>query len=272
MSFVSKAIDSLTGGSKAAGAATAGAQISADAQREALAYLKETEKLPQALREGALSTIGGLYGFGDVLPQEATDAIKGSGIYKQVLGRRMAGEDAILRNASATGGLRSGNASDALARYNGELEQEAFFQGLSGLQGLAQLPSNANNIAATTAGIGNKLAQGQIAAGQAIAEGRGALTSGLLGAAASFAGSPGGSAAISRSFSDKLLKENIQKISEKGGHNWYRWDWAENAAQFGLNGSSEGVLAQEVLETNPSAVGSSNGYLTVNYEALGLAR
>jgi len=201
MSFVGKAVDSLTGGSKAAGAATAGAQISADAQREALAYLKETEKLPQALREGALSTIGGLYGFGDVLPQDAADAIKGSETYKQVLGSRMAGEEAILRNASATGGLRSGNASDALARYNSELEQEAFFQGLSGLQGLAQLPSNANNIAATTAGIGNTLAQGQIAAGQAIAAGRGAALSAATQGAAAF-------------FSDKNLKKNIQKISE----------------------------------------------------------
>jgi hypothetical protein len=270
MSFVGKAIDSLTGANKAADASTAGAQISADAANRALDYLKEEEAIPQFFRKGSLNIIGGLSGLGDMAGQDAVSKIKNSEIYKQVMGSKMAGEDAILRNASVTGGLRSGNTSDALARYSGDLEQQAFFQGLKSLQGLAQLPSNANNIAAATADVGDILGQGRVASGQAIASGRGALTAGLLGAAGSFAGSAGGQAAISRAFSDTNLKKNIQKISEKGEHNWYRWDWAENAAQFGLHGSSEGVLAQEVLGINPNAVGSKDGYLTVNYETLGL--
>jgi hypothetical protein len=253
MSFVSKAIDSLTGGSKAAGAATAGAQISADAANRALDYLKEEEAIPQFFRKGSLNIIGGLSGLGDMAGQDAVSKIKDSEIYKQVMSSKMAGEDAILRNASVTGGLRSGNTNDALARYSGDLEQQAFFQGLNSLQGLAQLPSNANNIAAATAGVGDILGQGRVASGQAIAAGRGALIAG-----------------ISNAFSDKNLKQNIVSRGQKNGYNWYTWDWSEKAFQFGLHGSSEGVLAQEVLGINPDAVGIKDGYLTVNYETLGL--
>lgn len=255
MSFFGKVADTISGGSKAAGAAKAGAQISADAANRALDYLKEEEQIPQFFRKGSLNIIGGLAGLGDISPTDAVSKIKGSEIYKQVLGSRMAGEDSILRNAAATGGLRSGNTSDALARYNTELEQQGFLQSLGVLEGLGQLPSNANNIAAATANVGNILGQGQVAAGQAIAAGRGAVIAG-----------------ISNAFSDKGLKQNIVRLGRKNGHNWYRWDWNENAAQFGLHGSSEGVLAQEVLDKNPDAVGSNGGYLTVNYEALGLTQ
>jgi hypothetical protein len=256
MSFVRKTIDSLTGGSTAAGAATAGAQISADAANRALDYLKEEEAIPQFFRKGSLNIIGGLSGLGDMAGQDAASKIKDSEIYRQVMSSKMAGEDAILRNASVTGGLRSGNTNDALARYSGDLQQQAFFQGLNSLQGLAQLPSNANNIAAATAGVGDILGQGQVAAGQAIAAGRGALIAGVSNAFKA---------------SDARLKKKIIAQGQKNGHNWYKWDWSENAAQFGLIGRSEGVLAQEVLGKNPEAVGVKDGYLAVNYVALGLA-
>jgi hypothetical protein len=253
MSFVGKAVGSLTGSDKAAQAATTGAQISADAQREALSYLKQTEALPQELREGALSTIGGLYGFGDVAPDQALGAIRGSEMYKQVLGSRAAGEEAILRNASATGGLRSGNASDALARYNMELEQQAFNQGLSGLQGLAQLPSNANQIAASTAGIGQTIGQGQVAAGQAVAAGRGLVT-----------------AATIKAFSDARLKANIKPAGKRNNLPWYTWEWNKEAEALGYFGFDEGVMAHEIADLKPEAVRVQNGYLTVDYDALGV--
>jgi len=69
--------------------------------------------------------------------------------------------------------------------------------------------------------------------------------------------------------SDEVLKENVA-ISEKGrGYNWYTWDWNELAGEkLGLFGSSEGVIAQEVQQTNPEAVVTKDGFLHVNYGAL----
>lgn len=263
MSVVGKLVGSLTGSDKAAQAATTGAQISADAQREALAYLKETEKLPQALREGALGALGGLYGFGAVKPQDALAKITGSEMYKQVLASRGAGEEAILRNAGATGGLRSGNVQDALARYNAELQQEAFSQGLQGLQGLAGLPSNANQIAAQTAGIGQTLGQGQVAAGQAVAAGRGGLLSAAIGGLGAYTGAGG-------TFSDARLKDNVKPAGTRNGLPWYTWTWNADAANLGLFGDDEGVMAHEVAEIKPEAVRVVDNYLTVDYSALGV--
>ena len=58
MSFIGDAIGSVVGGitgsTKAGESAMQGAQVTADAQREALEYLKETEQLPQAMREAGL--------------------------------------------------------------------------------------------------------------------------------------------------------------------------------------------------------------------------
>jgi hypothetical protein len=182
--------------------------------------------------------------------------ITNSAAYQNVLNSRAAGEEAILRNASATGGLRSGNASDALARYNMELQQQAYNTGLQGLQGLAQLPSNANNIANATAGIGQTLGQGQVAAGQAIQAGRGlALSSVIQGSTA---------------FSDPRLKSNIKPAGTRNGLQWYTWTWNDEAAKIGLFGDDEGVMAHEVADIKPEAIRLNNGYLTVDYSALGV--
>lgn len=265
MSVVGKLVGSLTGADKAAQSAQQGAQISADAQNRALDYLKETERLPQALREGALGVFGGLYGLGDMSPQDALSKITGSEMYNQVLRSRDAGEEAILRNAAATGGLRSGNVNDALARYSTELEQQAFTQGLQGLQGLAQLPSNANTIANATAGVGETLAQGQIAAGQAQAAGRGLITSGLISGASNYyqgGGAKGGG------FSDARLKDNVKLAGTRNGLPWYTWTWNDEAAQYGLFGDDEGVMAHEVAQIKPEAVRVNGDYLAVDYSAL----
>lgn len=255
--IIGDVVGGITGADDAAAAAQQGAQISADAQRAALEYLKEREKLPQQFREGALNVLGGLYGLGGTNATEAVNKIKGSEIYKQVLGSRAAGEEAILRNAAATGGLRSGNVNDALARYNTELQQQAFSQGLQGLGGLANLPSNATAIAQGTANIGNTLAQGQIAAGQAQQAGIGSLISGGLGALGAY-------------FSDARLKDNVKPAGQRNGHNWYTWTWSKEAEKLGLFGDDEGVMAHEVAEVKPEAVRVIDNYLTVDYSALGV--
>ena len=255
MSVIGKLVGSITGSTKAAEASQEGATIQANAQREALEYLKQTEALPQELREGALTTLGGLYGLGGN-PEESLARITNSAAYQNVLNSRAAGEEAILRNESATGGLRSGNASDSLARYNMELQQQAYNTGLQGLQGLAQLPSNANTIANATAGIGQTLGQGQVAAGQAQQAGFGSLISGGLAAA--------------KLFSDSRLKSNIKQAGTRNGHHWYTWTWNDEAATMGLFGDDEGVMAHEVADIKPEAIRLNDGYLTVDYSALGV--
>ena len=173
-----------------------------------------------------------------------------------------ASEEAILRNQAATGGLRSGDTQDALARNAEELQRQALLtsynEQLGGIQGLAGLPSNANQIAATTSEVGQTLAQGQTAAAQAIAQGQQAQQSNVLGLA-----SLGLSA-----FSDERLKENIVKTGEFKGLNVYFYDWAEPAKQFGLEGSSEGFLAHEVESAYPDLVCTVNGYKCINYGAI----
>ena len=177
---------------KAAGDA---AKIAAGSQREALDYLKETERLPQQYRERALGELEGLYLDGEYgadvggrvsragdLRDRLMASAQDSPFYAQSLDR---GEEAILRGASATGGLRSGTTSENLSRfgeealmrayqqeqqgYQGQLQQEE--REIQGIRGLAGLPSYAPQIAAGMTDIGRTEAGGVSQAGQATAYG-----------------------------------------------------------------------------------------------------
>jgi hypothetical protein len=179
-----------------------------------------------------------------------------------------------------TGGFRSGNVQGNLYDYNTQLQNQALLQSyneqLQGLTGLAGLPSNANAIASMTAGIGQTLGQGQTAAGQAYGQGTIAAAQaaqsgsqqgignlmglGQLGIAAYGAGM----------FSDRRLKNNLEKIGEVNGHNWYMWDWNIVANKMGLEGKSEGVLADELVKTNPECIGIKDGFMFVDYVKLGI--
>ena len=113
-----------------------------------------------------------------------------------------AGEEAILANASATGGLRGGNTQNALARFRSdlladEIEREyarfggltAFGQGVS--QNLAQMgQASAANVGTAALQTGQSIASLQGAAGQGIAALQGAAgaarAGGTLGSAAAY--------------------------------------------------------------------------------------
>jgi hypothetical protein len=268
-------LGSYLGGGKAADASIRGSEIAAEAQREALDYLKETERRPQFYREGALDQLGSLYGLsappsnqpeggpidGEYIPANPStgnaDFLQGildDPFYEMMLER---GEEGVLRNASVTGGLRSGNVQDGLYRANQDVLKELYDERISGLLGLAGLPSNANQIAQTTAGIGQTLGQGVIGAGQARQDAFGQI----LQAGASAAGA----------FSDGQLKKDIEYIGKKNGHSWYRWTWNQLAESLGLTGESEGVMAEKVEKYLPEAIGERDGFKTVNYEMLGVA-
>lgn len=260
------------------GAASDAAAIQAEYQMKALNYLKQQEKLPTAFREGALKDLGSLYGLnyqndGSVTSdgKSIIDRAQESPFYTTAVQR---GEDAVLRNASATGGLRSGNAQSALADVNQSALLSAYQDQLSGLQGLSSLPSNANNIANLTAGIGSTLAQGQVASANAANAASQNSFNNLLGlgglglSAASLGSGLGGAAAF---FSDRRLKHNITSIGIENGHNKYAWEWNDQAKALGLSGSAFGVMADEVEKTHPHAVSMRDGYKVVDYAALGVS-
>jgi len=61
--------------------------------------------------------------------------------------------------------------------------------------------------------------------------------------------------------SDRRLKSSIKPIGRFNGHNWYSY------IKFGRH--EIGVMAQEVMQTNPGAVHMhESGYLMVDYGAL----
>ena len=70
-------------------------------------------------------------------------------------------------------------------------------------------------------------------------------------------------------WSDIRLKDNIIHIGTDKGYNIYSWDWNREALELGIDTPTYGVMAQEVLETNPDAVAlMDNGYYAVNYGEL----
>ena len=81
---------------------------------------------------------------------------------------------------------------------------------------------------------------------------------GTLGSLASMAGSLGWAP-----FSDVRIKENITSDGTKyKGHNVYDYNYVGDDVRY------KGVMAQEVEQTNPDAVGEVKGIKYVNYGAL----
>ncbi len=229
-------------GKDQAKAATKAADIQAKAQLEALDYLKETEAIPQQYREQALKQLGGIFGGG----QEQLDfinSLQDNPLYQAILGTGKAGEDSVLRNQAATGGFRSGDTQANLYQQGQQLQNKALLdtynQQVSGIQGLAGLPSNVNQIASLTQGIGTTQAQGVVGAAAAKSQGGQQGFSQGLGLANL------GLQAYS-AFSDPRLKENVELLRVENGVKWYKWDWNEEAGrELGLTGSDSGVMATE---------------------------
>jgi len=66
--------------------------------------------------------------------------------------------------------------------------------------------------------------------------------------------------------SDERLKTNIVKIGETEiGTNLYKWDWTEEGKLRAGNQITVGVIAQELLETQPEAVSLVDGFYRVDY-------
>ena len=78
-------------------------------------------------------------------------------------------------------------------------------------------------------------------------------------------------AATTSPHSDIRLKENIKPLGKFNGVNIYSWDWNKKGMELGADKfPTVGVIAQEVIKTNPDAAWLENGYYVVDYsKALG---
>jgi hypothetical protein len=163
-----------------------------------------------------------------------------------------------------------GAGGDEMARAQ-QMENIRRNQGLTELSALMQGSGNVNlpaygggttisgGAAPDIAGLINANYQAQLSQANAGQSSK----NGLMGGGMSALGSLGG-AAISKS--DKRLKQDIEKVGQANGHNLYEFSYKDNPEK-----RYRGVMAQEVIETNPDAVVLlDDGYLAVDYGLLGL--
>lgn len=247
MNFVG---DLFGGGGSSDNSAVEAANVQAQAQQEALDYLKEQNALPTEYRDQALTSLMGTY-TGDPTANPMYQAQMAN---IDQMGQQ-ATELSMAQNA-ATGGLRGGNQQQAfqdiaiqqnLAQNNALAG--AYGQQMSGLQGMAQLPTNANQIAQMTAGIGNTQAQGIMANAQNQQSANQSGMGNMMGLANLGMQAYG-------MFSDKRLKDNLVKTGGTSHRdiNQWSWTWNQEAGKLGLHGDDSGYLAQEIEEVWPELV------------------
>lgn len=196
----------VAGATLVAGVAGADAQRSAgnkasDAQRlSAQQGIDEQGRQFDAVRELLKPYVGAgnksLTGQQDLIGQNGTQAQQAAiGAIQngpQFAAMRQQGENSILANASATGGLRGGNTQAALAQFSPQLLSQLIDQQYSRLGGLTQLGQNSavmqgNAGMSTGNAITNLLQQqGAAQAGAALSQGR--ATAGMWNAGASAVG------------------------------------------------------------------------------------
>jgi hypothetical protein len=65
-------------------------------------------------------------------------------------------------------------------------------------------------------------------------------------------------------FSDRRLKENVEMVGIVNGYPTYHFNYIGDDVKY------EGVMAQDVAKINPEAIGEKEGFMTVNYDMLGM--
>jgi hypothetical protein len=207
MSWVAAAIggSAIIGGVVSSRAAGKASDAQTDASNAGVAQQQAQfdaiQKLLQPYVSAGTDALGGqesLIGLNGATSQrKAIDAIA-NGPEMRALVRQ--GENGILQNASATGGLRGGNTQGALAEFRPQMLAALIGQQYSRLGGLSSLGQNAA-AGVGNAGIstGNQITQllgqvGSAQAGNALAQGA-AINSGISGMAGAFGQYLGGTRA-----------------------------------------------------------------------------
>lgn len=190
MSFIGRAIGQLTGASDAAKGAERAAQTQSDAANRGIEeQRRQFDALVQLMQPyvtGGTEALGAqrnLIGLGGAdAQQQAIAGIQGS---PQFAALQQQGENSILQNASATGGLRGGNTQAALAQFSPQLLTQLIdqqYQRLGGLSSLGQASAAGQasagqqmggNVANLLQQQGAAIAGGQIARGNVAQQGIG---------------------------------------------------------------------------------------------------
>jgi hypothetical protein len=266
MSFVGNLIGDVVGGitgakqagkaAEAAGRTQAGfAQQGIDEQRRQFDALVELMAPYVKAGTGAMGQQQALIGLqGADAQQQAIQNFEQSPLFQSITQQ---GENAILQNASATGGLRGGNVQAALSQFrpqvlNSLIEQQYGRLGGLSTMGQAAAAGQASQGMQSASNIGNLLGnQGAALAGGQMARGGVARQSfgDLLNIGKTVA-----------QFSDRRLKKNIKQIGTRpDGLNVYEFDYIWGGKR------QVGLMAQEVQTIYPNAVSESGGYLMVDY-------
>jgi hypothetical protein len=175
------AVGAIGGGLLASSGASSAANAQQKSDAAAIAEQRREFDLTQTLFKpyvnagtAALPGIEDLLGLnGNAKAQAAITALQGSPMYQSLYNN---GQEAILQNASATGGLRGGNTQGALANFGRDTLSQVISDQLSRLGGLAGLGENATGSVAgfgqnTTNAISGLLqAQGNAAASGALTQ------------------------------------------------------------------------------------------------------
>lgn len=181
----------------AASAEERSAALSIEESRRQFDKLQEVLKPYMEAGTTALTQQQALIGLGG--PQKQTEAIKALEGSPQFTSLMKQGENAILQNASATGGLRGGNVQRALAEFRPSLLSQIIenqYQKLSGLTQIGQ--ASAAGVGAGAINTGNVIGQTLQQSGQAQAQAAlagGAAKAGIWG---DIAGSIGTVAGLSK--------------------------------------------------------------------------
>jgi len=161
---------------KAANAQTQAAQMGIDEQRTQFEAMQALLAPYVGVGTSALGQQVALMGGSGVGPQrDAIQAIEGG---EEFAALTRQGENAILQNASATGGLRGGNTQDALAQFRPQVLSALIDQQYNRLGGLTSMgQSSAAGQAAMGQQAGNNISnlmqqQGAAQAGGALAQGQ----------------------------------------------------------------------------------------------------
>lgn len=170
------AAGSVIAGNKAAKAQTKAAKLGINNEREQFDQIRALlSPYVEAGYKGSDAQLALVGLFGDDAQRAAIEQVR-SGPEFEALTKQ--GENAILQNASATGGLRGGNTQDALARFRPELLSQLLNQrfakyGDIAARGQASAAGQANLQAGSAANISNLLGDiGSANAGRALATGQ----------------------------------------------------------------------------------------------------
>jgi hypothetical protein len=226
---------------------------------------KETQKMEdyydQVFLNAAKAQREAEYGFSPEQKAEARQTFaEGSNLAMQ--NAQNAGGGTLQNYINANMNTNVNKFATGMASQDAALKMQKQQQVLNYLNQLGSAAGNSQNVFTQNF---NKNIMAEQAIGQAERDWytkRDADRMALVNAGTSVVGQAAGAAAAA---SDIRLKKNIVYSHTENGHKIYEFEYKNEP-----NVKYSGVMAQEVLETNPSAVVEENGYYKVYYDMLGL--